>query len=218
MKTKSLWGSPPGRFYSFLRRVEATFLEQPIIMGIFGCADGKFVLPCARKGHHVIAVDEDPVALFGTPSRRCRRGLETEGLVQRLKREGLERYVTVYCHDLVTSSPATACHGVFLSGTINYSSDDGHSVQKMIQGISACVRVEGFIYFDYMLSLKGEEKRGRYYFRRGELRSYFQPPGWSVLYDRVLPPQMEEPHSGSPARHYHQWGHLCVQKLVGGAS
>ncbi|MCK5601106.1 hypothetical protein KAR91_04500 [Candidatus Pacearchaeota archaeon] len=212
MKTKSLWGSPPGRFYNFLRRVEGAVGERPIQIGILGCADGKFVLPCARKGYQVLAIDTDHVALFGDSTDGHKGAGEREGLIHRLKKERLERYVSIFCDDFVHFSPSKRCHAVYTSGAINYSYDTRYSVSDMINKISTFVDDGGLIYFDYMLPLSGQMKKQRYYFKKGELRSYFQTPDWKLLYDRVLPPRLEKAHFGSPVDHYHHWGYLCVQK------
>jgi hypothetical protein len=148
MKTKSLWGSPPGRFYNFLRRVETVVRERPLIIGILGCADGKFVLPCARRGHHVLAVDIDRVSLFGTSADGHQGTEQSAGLVHRLKKEKLEKYVSVFCGDLATFFPSKRCHAVFSSGTINYITDNQDNVSDMINRISTFVGDGGFIYFD----------------------------------------------------------------------
>src|SRR5690554_447379 len=50
VRTASLWGTPPSRYYQLLRRVEADKRER-LAVAIVGCSDGKFVLPAARRGH-----------------------------------------------------------------------------------------------------------------------------------------------------------------------
>lgn len=56
MKTSSLWGQPQSRYYSYLARIEAAEATKAPALAVIGCADGKYVLPAARKGFDVWAV------------------------------------------------------------------------------------------------------------------------------------------------------------------
>jgi hypothetical protein len=212
MRTKSLWGSPPSRFYNFLRRVERVVKSRPIKISILGCADGKFVLPCTRRGYKVLAVDMDEIAIYGGYKVGPEGDVYMEGVLSRLRIEGLESFAEVIHADFVEFIPNEKFHAVFTSGAINYSYNTKHELHAIIEKICSYVADGGLIYFDYMLPMMDKEKKKRYYFKKGELKSYFKTPAWDVLFDRVLPPLLEKAHVDMPIDHYHHWGHLCVQK------
>lgn len=212
-RTTSLWGRPPSRFYRYLSQVEAAFPIRPLTFSILGCSDGKFVLPLARKGHTVHAVDIDALALFGGEKTGPTGPVQMPGLVARLQAEGLSHRVTVAHSDFIAHPPDCRFHAVFTSGAIQYSHNLRHDVHTILSAIKSCVRKLGFLYFDYMLPLDATHCLRPNYFKPGELRRHFQPPAWRVLRDRVLPPLLEKGHVDNPCDHYHHWGHMCVRRL-----
>jgi len=44
LKTKSVWGNPPSRIYSFIKFLNGVYHAKKLNVLIVGCADGKFVL------------------------------------------------------------------------------------------------------------------------------------------------------------------------------
>lgn len=212
MKTKSLWGAPPSRFYAFLKRIESHVNTRPIKICILGCADGKFVLPCARRGYEVLALDIDSKAIFGGTKLDKQGEVVMPGLIKRLEVEGLSRSVDVHCKDFVEYMPETKYHAAFTSGAINYSYNTKHDLNCIINSITNYVMVNGLVYFDYMLPMDDGNIKPRYYLKKGQLKEYIKPPQWNILFDRVLPPQMEKAHVDMPVDHYHHWGHLCAIK------
>jgi len=59
----SIWGKPNRSFYRFLAMIETVGLPKTLC--VLGCSDGKFVIPAARKGFSVLALDIDTIALYG---------------------------------------------------------------------------------------------------------------------------------------------------------
>jgi hypothetical protein len=49
------------------------------------------------------------------------------------------------------------------------------------------------------------------YFKKDELVRFFKDGKWKIIYNKVMPIQLEKAHVDMPVDHYHQWGHLCVQ-------
>ena len=94
-RTKSLWGNPLSRYYNFLKRVENEFQSSALSLSVLGCSDGKFVLPAARKGYKVLAVDIDEIAIKGGTKTGPEGEVFMEGLISRLKKEELENQVKV---------------------------------------------------------------------------------------------------------------------------
>jgi hypothetical protein len=213
MKTSSLWGAPPTRYYSFLKRVEQHFHSQPINVAILGCSDGKFVVPAARRGHTIFAIDVDEVALFGGVKEGPQGRVHMPGLVTRLEAEGLLDRVQVVYGDFVSHRPVVPSEAVFTSGALQYSRNLIHTMDQMVQSVQLYIKPEGYLYVDYMLPLEEKYEGRNNYPGRATWSSYFSDDQWQVLYNRVLPPVFESAHVDNPLDHYHHWGHLLVHRL-----
>lgn len=213
MKTKSLWGFPPSRFYRFLKRVEDSFESKSLNICILGCSDGKFVLPAARKGHKVLAIDIDTIAIFGGEKVGPEGKVFMEGLMSRLKKEELSPFVKVANSDFMEYQFRGTFHAVFTSGAINYSYNLKHRIETIIEKIKFLVRFNGFLYFDYMLPFEEIHNTRKNYFKKGELVNYFNDGNWAIIYDKVIPPLLEKAHVDNPHDHYHHWGHMCLKRI-----
>lgn len=216
MKTTSLWGAPPSRYYRFMRRVERHYGGSGRLrFAVLGCADGKFVLPAARRGHDVLAIDLDATALFGGVKASPQGEVFMPGLVWRLERENLGRRVKVIRGDFARDAPVRPCEAVLTSGALQYSFNTPNPMDRMVERVKKYVVSGGFLYVDYMLPYEAKY-RGRPNCPTREVwASYFPRPEWAVLSHRVLGPVRDRAHVEFPVDHYHQWGHLLAQKAPG---
>jgi SAM-dependent methyltransferase len=212
MRTSSLWGTPPSRYYNFLRKVESGFRAKRLRVAILGCSDGKFVLPAARRGHFVFAIDIDGVALFGGMKNGPTGETYVSGLRERLRLEGLLNSVQVVHGDFVEYSPKIGFHAVFTSGAIQYSRNLKHPMKSIVGKVKDYTIEGGYLYIDYMLPLDDKYRGRDNYSTKREWKSFFEPTKWEVIYNRVLPPVFERAHVDNPVDHYHHWGHLLVRK------
>jgi len=119
-------------------------------LAVLGCADGKFVLPAARRGFSVLAVDVDHVALYGGPKPGIGGLVSMPGLVSRLGTEGLVRRVDVVCADFATVTPRPM-DSVFISGAIQHSRNLPRTAEELLNAALGFVRPGGLFYLDYML-------------------------------------------------------------------
>jgi SAM-dependent methyltransferase len=211
-KTSSLWGRPPARYYRFLNLAEQR-VKGPLRMAVLGCSDGKFVLPAARRGHTVFAIDIDEIALFGGPKLGPEGEIIMPGLTSRLKAEALVERVTVVHGDFVEHPPLQPCDAVFTSGAIQYSRNLIHALSDVVSAIQAYVAPGGYLYIDYMLPLKPHQSERENFPSREKWSTFFSAPAWDLLYNRVLPPVFERAHVDNPVDHFHHWGHLLVRRL-----
>ena len=62
LPTSSIWPEPTRRFFKFLSNIEHAGL--PKTLAVLGCSDGTYVIPAARKGFDVLAIDNDRTALY----------------------------------------------------------------------------------------------------------------------------------------------------------
>lgn len=211
-KTASLWGKPPSRYYRFLKRVESAIAKRPLRIAILGCSDGKFVLPAARRGHSVFAIDFDTIALNGGTKIGPDGQIRMLGLRKRLMLEGLVKRVTVVEGDFITYNPPKKFHAVLTSGSVQYSRNLRYSIQEIIEKLKHHVMNGGYIYIDYMLPLEKKHLGRENFPNRHEWQRFFPKESWRMINNRVLPPLFEAAHVDNPVDHYHHWGHLCAQR------
>lgn len=209
-KTSSLWGRPPTRYYDLLKRVEQSFPNCSLAVAIIGCSDGKFVLPPARRGHKVLAIDIDEVALYGGYKTGLLGETYMPGLVSRLRTENLSDRVEVVLGDYFETHPTRKFHAVFTSGAVQYSRNQKHSMSHMVSCLQDSVKGGGFFYADYMLPMEEMYKGRDNYPAKHRWSEFFIKDGWRIIYNRVLPPQFEKAHVDKPVDHYHHWGHILA--------
>ncbi|MQA87592.1 MAG: hypothetical protein GEV03_23960 [Streptosporangiales bacterium] len=175
-----------------------------------GCADGKFVLPAARLGFEVVAIDVDEVALFGG----YKNVVHMPGLRWRVKAEGLQDYVRILHGDFMSLKVDERTHGVLTSGALQYSRNLKYELATMVDRVLARTLVGGLFYIDFMLPFE-EKYRGRPICPEAQWwKTYFRArTDWRVLYNRVLRPTLDRAHIEYPVDHYHQWGHLLAERL-----
>lgn len=215
MKTSSLWGTPPSRFYRFLRQLDAQAEGKPPTLAVVGCADGKFVVPAARRGISVWAIDIDEIALYGGFKYDASGEVRMPGLKSRVTDEGLEELVEIVHGDFMESAPSRTFDAVFTSGALQYSNNMEHSLAEMVDAVGALVRPGGLFYLDYMLPYE-EKYRGRPNCPEAPWwAEYFaQRPHWDLKYNRVMAPTLDRAHVEYPVDHYHQWGHALATRVT----
>lgn len=213
MKTASLWGTPPTRFYTYLRRLKDRSTDGELSLAVLGCADGKFVLPAARQGIKVWAIDIDELTLFGGYKESEGESVHVPGLAARLKAENLEHLVEITHGSFFDVHPNRTFDGVFTSGSFQYSNNIERGLDNMVTQVGSLVRDGGLLYIDYMLPYE-EKYQGRPNCPEADWwKDYFRSnPEWNVIYNRAMPPTLDKAHLDYPVDHYHQWGHLLAER------
>lgn len=212
MKTASLWGTPSSRYYRFLRRVKESSGKENPTLAVLGCADGKYVIPAARLGFEVWAIDVDEVALFGGYKQDASGEVHMPGLAARVEAEKLGDLVEVVHGDFMESPPGRKFDSVFTSGALQYSNNTEYTLEQMVDAVGDCVRPGGLLYIDYMLPYE-EKYKGRPNCPQAPWwKEYFNSrPHWVVKYNRVMQPVIDRAHVEYPVDHYHQWGHVLAE-------
>lgn len=214
-RTRSLWGSPPSRFYRLLKRAKTRRNDSGVLsLAVLGCADGKFVVPAARLGFEVLAIDLDEIALYGGMKRSGSELVSVPGLVRRLELEGLEDRVVVECTDFTSYTPDRRYDVVLSSGAVQYSFNSKYCMNDLVSSFATYPNRQGLLYVDYMLPYEEKYKDRDNCPDASWWRSYFtHHPEWRVIYNRVLPPTLDRAHIEYPVDHYHQWGHLLAERV-----
>src|SRR3981081_3295894 len=121
VQTQSLWQHTLPFFPQFLAVLRERASRGATVV-VVGASDGKFVLPLAAAGYHVIAIERDPLALHGGDVRLPGDvGSHAMGLIDRLKREDLWDRVQVLERDFLGPEPLDVrCDAVWTSCSWHY--------------------------------------------------------------------------------------------------
>lgn len=181
---------------------------------VVGASDGKFVLPLARHGLTVRAIERDPLALNGGPiTLPGPVAGSMNGLRQRLILEGLSERVEVIQADLLDLgdldlSPVDA---VWTSCSWHYSVNHRRPLADFVAAMQALCRTDrGLFGAEYMQPVHPRHLTIEHYPETGELRRYFA--GWDVVWETYTPPFVEEPHVEQLEPHVHRMGLLIADR------
>jgi len=213
MLTASAWGQPSARYYRFLRKAERLYGSKRRLL-VVGCADGKFVLPAARRGWEVIAVEIDERMVSGC-SAAPEDGIDRRvpGLLSRLSTEGLAERVSVRVSDFMTEGGIGNCDALWTSGCLQYSRNSVYDISEITDRLRSFLHVEGVAYFEYMIP--DEPKLvGRPNCPPVDWWStVFPRRGWRIVGHTVAFDVPEGPHPYVPLPHRHSWGRLSAVRL-----
>ena len=193
--TESPWASARTFFPIFIDRLCAELAKTVLVVG---ASDGKFVLPLARKGLTVTAVDIDSEALLeGEQSLRQRASMQ--GLADRVNcQHGDIRDMFVGDHDAVW----TSC-------SWHYSRNFDRPLSSFIDALKSHVRPNGIFGAEYMMPVDLRHVEVVHYLEPGEVWGFL--PDWTRLWDAYTTVYREEPHPGQPEPHVHRMGFIMAQ-------
>lgn len=216
-KTRSMWGAAPSRYYRWLNNALRESDAQSLRLAVLGCSDGKFVLPAARRGVETLAMDIDPISLFGGEKVATNgQPIYMPGLHWRLETEGLANRVNVILGDLATTRVEPPCDLVFISGALQYSVNLQHTMANMIASVKSCVAPGGRLYIEYMLPLEERHKGLDNYPDQKTWHTFFSGDGWRITSHRITPAGIDRRRDLQIfAKHkYAQWGHLMAERIT----
>jgi SAM-dependent methyltransferase len=210
-KTASTWGTPPRRYYRFLERVERAVGHRPTLT-VVGCADGKFVLPAARRGWNVQAVDIDPNMIDGCPEMPEIGVREPiAGLRVRLETEGLTERVLVQLSDFMTAelSPSDA---LWTSGSLQHPANASREPAALTVRLRQLLHPGGLAYIEYMLP--EDQLAGQPHCPTSDWwQTEFPRQGWRVFSHRLYADLVDAPHPYKPWAHTHSWGRMIAARV-----
>ena len=185
--TDSPWQSTRTFFALFLRQCE---LSQARTVAVVGAADGKFVLPLARSGARVTAIECDGDAL--------------EGLRRRLATERLTDSVEIIADDMLDLVEFEVHDAVWTSCSWHYSRNHRRPVTEFIGGLERLCSASGLLGAEYMMPIEPQHKQVEHYLPEGRIRAYL--PDWDPIWETYTPVFDEAPHPGQPRPHQHRMG------------
>jgi SAM-dependent methyltransferase len=209
LPTQSIWQATKTFFPLFLDRIETTSAQTVCVVG---ASDGKYVLPLARRGFRVIAIECDPLALDGGPVTLPGPTPGTMiGLRQRLTTEGLTRQVTIVEADILElTEPVESVDAVWTSCSWHYSVNHRRPLADFIAAMGNLLPGHGLFGAEYMMPVEPRHFHCEHYPEAGELRRHFIE--WEILWEAYTPPFVEDPHIEQLHPHVHRMGLLIASR------
>ncbi|MFJ9420031.1 class I SAM-dependent methyltransferase [Streptomyces sp. NPDC101227] len=212
----SLWQETRTFFPIFLDLVDVRQLKSVCVVG---ASDGKFVLPLARRGVHVLAVERNKTALDGGPvvlpgpTEATMRGLR-----QRLADEGLSGQVEIVEADILDlPDELDAVDAVWTSCSWHYSINHRRPLADFITAMKHLCRPHGGLFgAEYMMPVAPRHLACEHYPEEGEMRRFF--PDWEIDWEAYTPPFREAPHVEQLHEHTHRMGLLIATHLQEGCN
>lgn len=234
-KTKSIWGNPPKRLYNLIRIAEKS-IGNNFTACIVGCSDGRFLFPFARKKVKVTGYEVDDIALYGGykdfPIIKNKETFEYSenfiskqyevenkyvcGILERLEKEGLSEYANIEKRDFYKNVPKEKFDVVFTSCSLHYSLNKKFTNKEKMEKLQSIVSKGGYLYVDYMMAID-ENNLEKYpidkYFRKGEMKDYFDN-SWRIIsiIEKDIP-TFERAHVERTIDHFHKFGYILAQKI-----
>lgn len=207
--TRSVWEETKTFFPLFMAHLQQRQVRSVCVVG---ASDGKFVLPLARQGIRVTAIERDRKALEGGPITLP--GLvETTmpGLRKRLADERLADLVEIIQSDVLTCSGlAQPFDAVWTSCSWHYSINHSRPLADFITAMRCLCRAGGLLGAEYMMPVNPRHFSIEHYLSEGRVRDFL--PNWHVDWETYTPPFVEAPHVEQLAEHVHRMGLIIATR------
>lgn len=208
-RVETVW-KPAGRRYAqFLNRVEQTGL--PKTLAVLGCSDGNYVIPAAKRGFEVLAIDADEIALFGGETTIFGEQVELIGLKERVLSEGVESKVNIVHGDCFSYKPLKTYSGVFTSGSIHYDQNAHYNLEDILTKIQNYTSHCGILLIEYIYRDMENNDPRRHFITQEQIASYFPKDGWKITSNKKKR-YVEEPNIRNDNIHEISWGRLYAEK------
>jgi SAM-dependent methyltransferase len=208
--TRSVWEDTKTFFPLFQTLIREREAQTVCVVG---ASDGKFVLPLARDGIRVIAVERDKTAVDGG-SITLPGPVEATmaGLRKRLADEGLTDLVEIIQADLLTVSEwMPPVDAVWTSCSWHYSLNHRRPLADFINVMRQLCRPGGGVFgAEYMMPVEPRHFAIEHYLSEGRIRAFL--PGWHTDWETYTPPFVEAPHVEQLAEHIHRMGLIIATR------
>lgn len=208
MKTRSLWQATKTFFPLFLNELAD---RDAHTVCVAGASDGKFVIPLALRGYHVVAIERDRRALDGGPVELPGHlPGEMPGLRRRLVTEEVRGSVEIIEGDLLALDQLPECDGVWTSCSWHYSVNHRRPLREFIRKLQALCGQGGLLGAEFMMPVEARHAKIEHYLEEGEIRRYFD--AWRLLWEAYTSPFTEDPHVEQLEPHSHRMGLVIAER------
>lgn len=208
MKTQSLWQATKTFFPLFLGELTQRSVQTVCVVG---ASDGKFVIPLAKLGFDVLAIERDGKAVHGGPVELPGHITGTMlGLRQRLKIEEVADHVTIVKDNLFDLRNLSACDAVWTSCSWHYSVNHDRPLREFVGRLQELCAPEGLLGAEFMMPVEDRHRAIEHYLDEGQIRDYLE--GWRLLWEAYTPAFVEDPHVEQLEPHTHRMGFVMASR------
>ncbi|MXY50948.1 MAG: class I SAM-dependent methyltransferase [Gammaproteobacteria bacterium] len=211
----SLWSATKTFFPLFVAHLEKRVTGGRVL--VVGASDGKFVIPLARRGWHVTAVEVDTTAIRGgrvSLPDNALGPIHTPGLITRLSESGLSERVDVIEADVRELSFGRTFDAAFTSCSWHYSRNGDRPVATFVTAMAEAVKGGGLFCAEYMMPVSVDHFTTDRYMVEGQLRHQFSTRDWLVLEEFYTSPFVEAKHIGVVKDHVHRMGLFLAERVA----
>lgn len=208
MPTPSLWQDTRTFFPLFAEELGRTEARS---IAVVGASDGKFVLPLARNGYRVHAIERATAAIDGGPVvLPGGRDGWMAGLRRRLAEEDLGALVNVEAADLLDLTTPAPHDAVWTSCSWHYSTNHHRPLSDFIDRLKTLCRSGGLLGAEYMMPVEPRHHTVEHYLDEGQILRYLED--WPVLWETYTTPFIEDPHVEQLRPHVHRMGLVICRR------
>ena len=212
LQTKSIWTYPKKRFFTFLDNVASENFKKTLC--VIGCADGTYVLPAAKRGFEVTAIDIDYNAIYGGPDIIIDgKAYKNIGLLKRLElEEDIKDKVEVFNCDFMEYDTSKKFSAIFTSGSLHYENNCKYTIEDLIEKIFNMLEINGTLLLEY-IHRKANDESKRYFLTKDQVDDLFSKYPNAKIVSHKVKTYIEKPNSRDDTIHEISWGRIYVKKI-----
>jgi hypothetical protein len=180
-------------------------------VAVVGASDGKFVLPLARRGYQVHAIERNQTAIDGGPVLLPGRVPgHMPGLRSRLHSERLDHLVEIETGNLFNMDAVRPSDAVWTSCSWHYSVNHQRPLADFIDRLLELCLPGGILGAEYMMPVDSRHEAIEHYLDERQVLKYLD--GWPVLWEAYTPRFVEDPHVEQLDSHEHRMGFVVCRR------
>lgn len=213
----SVWKDTWTCFNDALPILNEVLPSRPWDVLILGCGDGKHTIPFLRKGHRVLALDDDPATLLGGRFEFLGETVVMNPLLANIEKEKLPKdLLHLELTDYMKYQTDRQFDVILTSCSWQFRRNWVHPIASIIHKIQSFARPGGVLIADYMQPHDARYAGIEHYLTVQQMSRFFDE-GWHFHLHRD-DGVIRERHINGEAWHEHRYASLVVQRRIRGLS
>lgn len=211
--TKSVWQETKTFFPLFFHYLIDTLPDGGTIC-IVGASDGRYVIPLAKEGYLVTAIESDPILINGgVVTGPNDTEIMITGLRKRLDTEDVTAKVKIINNNFLEINFPLLGDAIFTSSTWDCSINHSQPLRKYIEKMQKIVKIGGVFCAEYMMPCEPHHYTVEHFLEEKAINEYFNSEKWEIVEEFYTPIFKDKPHIGKITPHNHRMGYFMAIKL-----
>lgn len=212
MGDQSVWQNTKTFFPLFLNYLEQQN-KKNLTICIVGASDGRFVVPLAKKGYNVIAIENTPLMIDGgVADVGNEQKINILGLKKRLELHSVSSKVKIIKNNFLDLESNFLVDAIFTSSTWDCSINHKYPVSEYLGKMKNLLKKNGIFCSEYMMPCEEKHKNIEHFLSEGVINNYFDH-NWQLLEEFYTPIFNDPPHIGKTIPHIHRMGFFLAKKI-----